>query len=431
MGNDQVSIGLLVACLFALICLSAFFSGTETALMSLNRYRLRHRARAGHRGARLAELLLIRPDRLIGLILLGNNLVNILAAFLMGVIVARAGVAASFGVIGLLFIQLIFAEVAPKTVAALHPEEVGLPAAYIYYPLLKLVYPVVWLVNSFTNALLRVFGVRADDGSPLQALTRDELKTVLTEGNVIAKRHQDMLLGILDLEDVTVDDIMVPRHEIAGIDLQDDWAEIEKVIDTPSHLRFPLYDGDLDNIVGMVHLRRVLHAGNRTTLNKDVLRSVAEEVYYVPEGTPLYRQLANFQQTRKRIGMVVDEYGDILGLLTLQDILEEIVGEFTGTASALPAEVEPKQDGSYVVDAGAAIRMLNRAMQWDLPTEGASTLNGLILEHLETIPENGTRFTVGEYTLEVVAIGKHAVKSVRMLPPGGPKSPTPSANAAA
>ena len=419
MTEDQ-PLGLLVGLLGLLLILSAFFSGTETALMSLNRYRLRHRARSGHRGARLAEALLRRPDRLIGLILLGNNLVNISAASLVTLISLRLGGEAAIAIgTGLLtLVILIFAEVAPKTLAALHPERVALPAAFIYYPLLRLLYPFVWATNLLANAVLRLFGVRHDDVQT-HSLSSEELRTVVNEaGAMISRRYRRMLTSILDLEKVTVDDIMVPHNEIIAIDLEEPMARILDQIQESQHTRLPAYRDSIDNVVGVLHIRRLVTALRRKTdLTREDLVEALQEPYYVPEGTPLSIQLVQFQQRKRRLALVVDEYGDIQGMVTLEDILQEIVGEFRTVPSDQHPDLQPDGAGGWIIDGGANVRELNRLLGWQLPTDGPKTLNGLILETLETIPEPGTRLELNDYPVEILATSENMVRSARIHEP--------------
>ncbi|HET8551997.1 MAG TPA: HlyC/CorC family transporter [Gammaproteobacteria bacterium] len=415
---QDVPLSLLIGILIFLLIASAFFAGTETALMSINRYRMRHRARAGHRGAQLAERLLRQPDRLIGLILLGNNVANIVASSLVTVIAMRVGGEATLALAeGLLvLVVLVFVEVAPKTLAALRPEQVSYPAAYVYVPLLKILYPIVWIVNAIANGLLFLAGVRRNEAEG-QPLSREELRTVVVEaGVIIPKRHQRMLLNILDLEEATVEDIMVPRNEIAGIDMNDDWDDIVTQITQSQHTKLPLFSDSIDEIIGMIHLRQVLRPLARGALDRDSLRQLASQPYFVPEGTSLHRQLINFQNVRRRIGLVVDEYGDIQGLVTLEDILEEIVGEFTTDPAASHKDIFPEPDGSYLINASIAIRSLNRALNWQLPADGPRTLNGVILEYLEDIPEPRTSVRIGDYGIEIVQTGDNVVKTVRMRP---------------
>ena len=377
-------IGLIVV----LLILYAFFSGSETALMSLNRYQLRHKAREGHRGAKLAERLLQRPDRVIGLILLGNNLVNFSAASLVAIIALQIGgePAVALGTLILTLVVLIFSEAAPKTLAAMHPQRLAFPAALIYYPLLKITYPIVWLTNACSNGVLLLLGVRSGE-SGLQALTREELRTVVFEaGHRISTRYQKMLLSILDLEQVTVDDVMVPHNEITGVDLGETPEEIERIISNSEHSRLPVYQDDIDNMVGILHMRKLANLA-KVSFDKASLREMLSEPYFVPEGTPLSTQLVQFQRRRERVALVVDEYGDIQGIVTLEDILEEIVGEFTTDPADEEEEVIKDRPDSYLVSAAANIRVLNRSMSWHLPTDGPKTLNGLIVERLETLPD--------------------------------------------
>jgi Mg2+/Co2+ transporter CorB len=401
--------------LFLLLLLSAFFSGSETALVSLNRYQLRHKAREGHRGARLAERLLQRPDRLIGLILLGNNLVNFSAASLVAIIALKVGgqPAVALGTLLLTLVVLIFSEAAPKTLAALHPERIAFPAALIYYPLLKITYPIVWLTNVASNGVLYLFGVRSGN-SELAPLTREELRTLVHEaGGRISGRYQQMLISILDLEKVTVDDVMVPHNEIVGIDLEDDTAAIEQIINQSEHTRLPVYEGDIDQIVGILHLRRLANLSQRS-FDTASLKRLLVEPYFVPEGTPLSTQLVQFQRRRERIAMVVDEYGDIQGIVTLEDILEEIVGEFTTDPTDEVEDVVRESPDTFLVSGTANIRELNRSQGWELPTDGPKTLNGLIVEMLETIPEPSTCLKISGYPLEIVATDENRVRTVRM-----------------
>jgi Mg2+/Co2+ transporter CorB len=415
------SLELLFGALAGLLILAAFFAGSETALMSLNRYRLRHRASEGHRGARLTEKLLAHPDRLIGLILLLSTVVNVVTPTLVGLITFRLGgdylVAA--GVIALTFIMLIFCEVAPKTFGALHPERLALPAAYIYTPLLMLLYPFVWATNLLANGVLRLFGVSPQQAS--NSLSSEELRTVVAEaGAMIPHRHQQMLVSILDLENATVEDIMVPRNEIVGIDLDDDWDRMVEQLRQSQHTRLPVYEGEIDRIVGVLHMKQVVHELARGRLDRAALMeaAAAREAYFVPSGTTLNTQLLNFQRNKRRMAFVVDEYGDIQGLVTLEDILEEIVGEFTtDPATMMHKDVHAEADGSFVANGSATIRALNRSMRWNLPTDGPKTLNGLIVEFLETIPEPGTTLKLADYMLEVLQTGDNAIKTVRIRPP--------------
>ncbi|MFK7794639.1 MAG: HlyC/CorC family transporter [Gammaproteobacteria bacterium] len=415
---DDYSISTLFIVLGVLLFLSAFFSGSETALMALNRYRLRHLANKGHRGARLAQNLLEKPDRLIGLILLGNNIVNLLASPLAAYIGYRL-----YGDVGvfsatILFIVavLIFAEVTPKTLAAMHPEKFAFPASYIYTPLQYVTYPIVLLINGIANTLLKLCGVSLQDAG-LSSLSRDELRTVVQEaGGLIPRTHQNMLIGILDLESITVEDIMIPRNEVLGVDIDTDWEDIRSQIANASFTRMPVYHENLDNIIGFLHLRKIFSRIVENEISLEELKQNVREPYFIPEGTSLNRQLLNFQREKRRIGLVVDEYGDIQGLVTLEDLLEEIVGEFTNDPATLTTDIHPQEDGSYVIDGSAHVRDVNKALQWKLHDDGPRTINGLVLEHLETIPETGTSVLIDGHPIEIVRMLNNSVRTVRIQP---------------
>ncbi|MCH8866370.1 MAG: HlyC/CorC family transporter [Proteobacteria bacterium] len=413
----EVPLAALVGLLVTLLLLSAFFSGSETALMSLNRYQLRHKAREGHRGAKIAERLLQRPDRLISLILLGNNLVNFSAASLVAIIAFKLGgqPAVALGTLILTLIVLIFAEAAPKTLAALHPERLAFPAALIYYPLMKITYPLVWLINNAANGVLWLLGVR-DNTAHSHALTREELRTIVHDASSrISNRYRRMLISILDLERVTVDDVMIPHNEIIGIDLNDEPEEIAAIINASNHSRLPVFRNNIDEVVGVLHLRRLANLA-QFSFDKNALIKLLEDPYFVPEGTPLSTQLVQFQRRRQRIALVVDEYGDIQGLVTLEDILEEIVGEFTTDPADNGDDVVRENNDTYLVKAAVNIRELNRSQDWQLPTDGPKTLNGLIVEMLETIPDPATRLTISGYPIEIVQADENRVRTVRIGP---------------
>jgi magnesium and cobalt exporter, CNNM family len=408
---------MLFSILIFLILVSGFFSGSETGLMSLNRYRLRHLADKKHKGAMRAFHLLQKPDRLIGLILLGNNFVNILAsaiATLIGIrLFGEAGIL--IATIILTIVVLIFAEVTPKTLAAMHPEKFALPATLILEPLLRLLYPFVWFVNLSSTLIFKVLGI--NQSTSKDKLSSEELRIVVNEAaTMIPKGHQKMLLSILDLEKVTIDDIMIPRNEIVGIDLEDDWSDIIKQLSETQHTRLPVFEGDIDHLVGIIHIRRALRFFHMEDATKDDFRKIIREAYYVPTSTPLNTQLLNFQHERRRNAMVVNEYGDILGLVTLEDILEEIVGEFTTDPSATRKDVQTKEDGSLLIDASITVRELNKILSWKLPTEGPKTLNGLIIEYLEHIPDPGTSMLLNNYPIEIIQTTKNAVKTILIDP---------------
>lgn len=417
----EVPVVTLVVALCVLIVASAYFSSSETAMMALNRYRLKHLAERQHRAARRAQALLDRPDRLIGLILLGNNFVNILAAQITTVLtlalVGESGLIVS--TLLLTAVVLVFAEVVPKTMAAVHPERIAFPSSLLLRVLLFVFYPFVWLLNQVSNGILALFGIK-DIGRSEDPLSREELRTVVKEaGAMIPRKHRQMLFGILDLENATVEDIMVPRNEVYGIDFEDDWSEIVDQLVSCRHTRVPCFSGSLDRLEGVLHLRKVsslLRSGNEFSL--DDLRAILMEPYFVPLKTDLYVQLLNFQQRRQRIAFVVDEYGDIEGLVTLEDLLEEIIGEFTTDPQNFVRDVYPQDDGSFLVDGTANIREINRAYGFGLPTDGPKTVNGLVLETLEDIPVTGTTFKLGDLTIEIVQTLEHAVKTARIAPTG-------------
>jgi Mg2+/Co2+ transporter CorB len=317
--------------------------------------------------------------------------------------------------------------VAPKTYGALHPERLALPAAYVYTPLLYVLYPFVWATNLLANGVLRLLGASQEQAS--NSLSSEELRTVVAEaGAMIPHRHQQMLVSILDLENATVEDIMVPRTEIVGIDIDDDWDQVLDHLRQSQHTRVPVYEGEIDRIIGVLHMKRVVHELARGRLDREGLIEAANarDAYYVPSGTTLNTQLLNFQREKRRLAFVVDEYGDIQGLVTLEDILEEIVGEFTtDPATMMHKDVHREADGSYVANASTTVRALNRSMRWNLPTNGPKTLNGLIVEFLETIPEPGTTLKLADYMLEVLQTGDNAIKTVRIRPPATPSQPRP------
>ena len=402
-----------------LILLSAFFAGTETALMALNRYRLRHMAKAGHRGARFTEKLLSRPDRLIGMILIGNLATIETATILTTALTERtfgtAWIAAGAG--ALAFVLLIVGEIAPKTLGALHPERVALPASYVYMALRFLATPLVYVMTLMSNGLLRLLGVSPEEAAQ-HSLSTEELRTVVAEaGAMIPQRHQRMLLSLLDLEKATVEDIMVPRNEIVGIDITDPGDRIKAQLVNSQHTRLPLYHGSIDDLRGIIHLRNALKVIEEQPFEAQTLLRQAREPYFIPEGTPLNQQLLNFQNQKRRIGFVVDEYGDIQGLVTLADILEEVVGEFTSDPAARVKNVSMESDGSYVVNGGITIRTLNRTLGWKLPTAGPRTVNGLVLEQLEEIPKPGKQVKIRDYLIEITETQANAVRTARIRPP--------------
>lgn len=407
---------MLFSILGILILFSGFFSGSETALMTLNRYRLKSLAAKGHRGARLAQRLLERPDRLLGLILIGNNIVNIFAATIATIIALRLygelGIAVAPFV--LTFLILVFAEVTPKTLAALKPEKLAFPSAFVYTAIAAPMYPFVWMVNIFSNTLLRLIGVHPDRERKSE-LSADELRAIVLEAeHFMPKVHSDMLLGILDLEEVSVEDIMIPRSEVTGIDLNDDWNDIVHQITHSQRTRVPIFHDSIDDTIGVLHLRKVLNLFSRDELNMETLKNLIKPAYFIPAGTSLNRQLLNFKDNRRRSGLVVDEYGSIQGLVTLEDILEEIVGQFTTDSPTRNLGIHEVEDQCYLIDGNTHIREINRALGWTLPVDGPKTLNGLILEHMEIIPQNGTSLMIEGYTIEITRTTNNAVQTAKL-----------------
>jgi Mg2+/Co2+ transporter CorB len=403
-----------------MIILSAYFSASETGMMTLNRYRLRHLAKHGHQAARRVESLLKQPDRLISLILIGNNLINILASSLATIVGMRlygdVGVAIATGT--LTFVILVFAEVLPKTMAALYPEKVAFPSSILLKPLQKLMLPVVWLFNTITLMFMHFFGIRSPIISS-DAISKDELRTIVNESkSKLSRRNQDMLISILDLEKVTVGDIMVPRNEIVGIDINSEWKSIIRQLTHSPHGRIVLYRDTLDDIIGMLRVREAYRLMvEKKEFNKQNLIRAADKIYFIPESTPLNIQLIKFQRNNEKVGIIVDEYGDIQGLVTVEDILEEIVGDFTTSMSpSLAEEVLPQTDGSVLIDGTANIRELNKAFDWHLPVDGARTINGLLLEELGDTPMLNTEILIGKYRFEVLAINGNVIKQVRAMP---------------
>lgn len=416
---DDISTGTLTGILIALLFVSAFFSSSETGMMSLNRYRLRHLAQNRHKAATRVEKLLARPDRLIGLILIGNNLVNILASAIATLIAIRlfGDLGVAIATMALTVVVLIFAEVTPKTLAALYPERVAFPASLILRPLMVLLYPAVWTINAISNGLLTLFRINPHSREDT-AISSEELRTIVNEaGALIPRRHQDMLVSILDLEKVTVDDIMVPRNEIYGIDVTQDWKTISRRLLQSPHTKVLLYRDNIDDALGFIHARDALRLLAKEEFSKSTLMRAVREVYFIPEATPLNVQLLKFQRNKERIGLIVDEYGDIQGLVTLDDILEEIVGDFTTTISpTLSDEIKPQDDGSYLIEGSASIRDINKELGWKLPTDGPRSLNGLILEYMEEIPQANIGLRLAGYPIEILEVENNMVKLARVLP---------------
>ncbi|GAA4088578.1 HlyC/CorC family transporter [Zhongshania borealis] len=412
---NEAPLGLLFGILAALIILSGFFSGSETGMMSLNRYRLRHRAKSGHRGARRASKLLEEPDSLISTILIGNNLVNNLAAAIATILAIRmygdnAVVPAS---ILLTLVFLIFAEIIPKTIAAYKSETVAYTVSHVLLPLKSLLFPVIWLVSHVTHFVLRLTRIEKNDGS--EHIGLEELRTIVGEaGHLIPKHHKGMLMNILDLEQITVDDIMIPRNEVFGIDIDANTDTIIRKLRDAEFTRIPVYQNDIDNIVGLLHQRDIINSvDEQGRVQRDALLQAIRDPYFIPEGTPLNTQLFNFQKQKRRLGIVVDEYGVMQGIVTLEDLLEEIVGEFTSNLSTDTEDIVHQPDGSYLVDGTTTIRDINKSMKWELPTDGPKTLNGLLLEQLESFPEASVGVSIGRYRFEIIEIKGNLIQSVR------------------
>lgn len=418
---DNISTSTLFIVLAVLLTLSGFFSASETAMMAINRYRLKHQAEKGHRGARLTLALLNKTDKLLGVILLGNNLVNTAAATLSTVLAIRLfgeGEVTLFVATSVLtFLILVFSEVTPKVIGASFPERIAYPASFVLTPLLRLAYPIVWFVNLFVQGLLKLLRIkpRQDDDSNMLGL--EELRTVVMESSKLLPRtHRKIMLNLLDLERITVDDVMTPRNQIEAIDLNTEPEKLAQQISTSHHTRLLVFDGSLDQVSGILHVRRVLHPLSSGELTVDTLKEVLQEPYYVPAGTPLFTQLRHFQENQKRLAIVVDEYGELQGLVTLEDLLEEMVGEFTTQAPSQMGWLRQMEDGSWMVEGSALVRHINRKLGLALPLEGPKTLNGLLLECLESIPEAGVSIKIGDIPIEIVQTQDRAVKVARILP---------------
>ncbi|MFK7864948.1 MAG: HlyC/CorC family transporter [Pseudohongiellaceae bacterium] len=417
MNSDESSLTYLLIAFGSLIIASAYFSSSETSMMSLNRYRLNHLKRNKHPGAMRASKLLETPDKLIGIILIGNNFVNFLAASIAtSIAINLVGDPAPIATAVILtLIVLIFAEVTPKTIAALYPEKIAYPSSVFLALLLKVLYPVVWSVNFFSNALVRLLGFKHSTKDSQTALSQEELRTVVHESSErIPEQHQGMLLNILDLEKVTVNDILVPRNEVVGIDIEDDLDEILDQIGTSQHTRIPVYKDEIDDIIGMLHLRSVGRLLRVEKLNKAAIIQETNEPYFIPESTPLHTQLVNFQKRKLRMAVVVNEYGAVKGIVTLEDILEEIVGEFTTDMAASSKDIHEQEDGSYLIDGSTSIRDINRVLEWELDCSGAKTLNGLLTEILESIPDSSVGIKMDEYYAEIVQTKDNVIRTVKM-----------------
>lgn len=410
--------GLLLLLLLLLVLSSAFFSASETGIMAVNRYRLRHLARQKHTSAAQVSRLLQRPDRILGVILIGNTFANVLASAIATILfeiwLGKLGLVLAPFV--LTFVLLLFAEITPKTLAAMYSQQVAFITVWPLRVLLMLFYPVVWGANGLSNTLLKLFGVRVGKHH-IDRLNSEELRTVILESKGrISDLHQDMLLRILDFQNITVDDVMIPRNEVIGIDLNQDWQVILDIIGSSHFTRLPLYEDDIDNLRGLLHVKDAVKLMVKGELNLQTLRATAREVYFIPENTPLHTQLMNFRKARGHLAMVVDEYGGVQGLVTIEDLVEELIGELGTEIPTVSHLVQTMEDGSMVVDGSVNIRELNRLMEWHLPTDGPKTLSGLIIEYLEWIPEEPTCLILQHHPMEILELQDNMVKSVKIFP---------------
>jgi Mg2+/Co2+ transporter CorB len=415
---DSIPLEALVGALFLLLVVSAFFSGSETSMMAVNRYRLKTLSKSGHRGAQLAERLLAQTDKLLSAVLIGNNLANSAAATLVTVIVFRlygeSELALTVATLLVTFLILVFSEVTPKVIGASWPDRLVPVVSFPLTFLVKLLRPVIWFVNLFVQAQLKVFRLKPGAASE-HSMGVEELRTLLAEsGSFLPSQHRSILSNLFDLEDVTVDDAMLPRGQIEAIDLAAEPEEIVRQLVTSHHARLPVYEGDPNNVIGMLHVRRALARLHEEEFDVAAFRGWLREPYYIPSGTSLYVQLTQFQSTRQSLGLVVDEYGELLGLVTVEDILEEVVGEFTAVLPGGQVANGMQFDGSYLVDGASPLRELNRKLKLQFPQEGPRTLNGLLLEHLEAMPEAGVSVMIAGYPVEIVQVQDRMVKTAKI-----------------
>jgi Mg2+/Co2+ transporter CorB len=419
---NDIPLSSLFAALAALLLASGFFSIAETAMMAVNRYRLRHRAKLGARGAKLALALLAQTDTLLGVILLGNTLVAAAAATLTAVITKRlfgeGEAALALGTVAISFALLVFSEITPKVIGAAHADRLAPLVSFLLAPMLKIATPIVWFVNLFVRGLLKLLRIRPGDEGHAP-LTQEELRSLVLEGQYVRGKHRAMLANLFDLDAVSVDDVMTPRSQIEAIDLNAKPTILAQQLTNSYHTRLPAYEDELDNIVGIIHVRQVLRLLHADELDSAQLRTILRPPYFIPAGTPLLAQLQQFQTARQRLGLVVDEYGELLGLVSLEDILEEIVGEFTTQAPGGAEIFQREPDGSVVVDGMASLRLLNRKLGTAFPLDGPKTLNGLIVEHLGEIPDAGVNFQLAGQAIEILQVQDRAVKVVKLLPPVG------------
>jgi Mg2+/Co2+ transporter CorB len=406
--------------LFLLLLLSAYFSIAETAMMALNRYRLNHLVAQGHGGARRAAALLKRTDKLLGAILIGNTLVIAAATTITGLVAVQLlgedKLVYAISTVVISFLIIIFSEITPKVIGATYPERVALPLAYVLGPTMWLLEPVSWFVNLFVQPLLALLHIKPEHHAEAPKLTPGEIRTlVLESSSFLPKKHISILLNLFDLEAITVNDVMVPRNHLEAVDFSAPLDQIQQQVATAHHRRVIVYQGDLGSVLGTLQVRNVLNLVQNEELTKERLRELLREPHFVPAGTPLFSQMQNFQEQQDRMSLVVDEYGELMGLVTLEDILEEIVGEFTTQSPLQTGGYVRQPDGSYLVEGATLLRELNRKLGFSFPLGGPKTLNGLILEHLQDIPVTGTSLKIAGHPLEIVQTQGRAVKAVRVV----------------
>jgi Mg2+/Co2+ transporter CorB len=419
---DDISLATLFGILLLLLVCSAFFSGSETSMMAINRYRLNSLVRRGNRSAKLVNRLLGKVDKLLGSILLGNTLLNVAAAAVTNIIILRLfgqnDLAILLGTLAITFALLVFSEIMPKIIAASYPERIALPASYLLMPLITLFHPVVSVASGLVKGFLWLLRIKIQTDQSKQKMTMEELRgLVLDAEHFLPRKHQKMLLNLVDLERITVNDVMVPRSQIEALDINANANELLQQIITCHHTLLPVYADTPSNIIGILHIKRVPALLQEVALDIAQLREILHEPYFIPSDTPLLKQLQQFQERHARLGLVVDEYGELLGLVTLENILEEIVGEFTTQSPSQTGKFLRQEDGSFLLEGGSSLRELNRKLGWHLPLDGAKTLNGLILDHLEDIPETGTSLKIAGYPIEIIQTQNRIVKVARIFPP--------------
>jgi len=414
--SDDIPLETLFVLLAILLVLSAFFSGTETALMRVNKYRIRHLSRKGNKNAKLAEKLLKEPEKLIAFILFGNNLVNFVAASIVGVISMEIGgpTGVVIGTILLTIVVLLIAESPPKTLAALFPEKIALPASRFYYPMVKLFKPLFYFINFFTNIILKLIGSQGEKND--EKLSIDQLKTLITDGMTKTSiDRQKIMMGVLDLGNITIEDIMLPHNEIIGIDLNNSNKNNRKIIEGNFHSSLPVYEDVLDNIKGVLNLNTFLKEIDLGSYDNQLIKKYMNKPYFIPEKTTLSQQLVEFKSNNQKLGFAVDEYGNIQGLISIDDIFEEIVGDYLEETKKLNKEIMPKKvDDYFTVNASSNIRVLNKIMNWKIPIDEAKTINGAILENLGYIPEVDAEFTLGNYLISIISTKENAVETIKI-----------------